>query len=256
MARPKKERIAANLSSVALERRELWEHVAGAIRDAILSGAIPAGSNLVEADLADRFAVSRGPIRQALTELARDGLVVDLARRGTIVSTLSFADLREVYGVRDGLESVAVRQAVDWATDEELAGLVALDEEQERAWHGRDDYEAALAAHLAFNRGIVQLSGNRRLIAIYEQMLSQTQLLLRTSAITNPLLELAPRRSAHRSIVQALLARSSDRAQAAVVRHYAYGTQRLIIRLTIDSDSLGSVAIMEPQNGHTEDADS
>lgn len=81
MPRPRKPRIDFELQALVLERRELWEGVADTLRGAIVSGGIPSGSNLVEADLADRFGVSRGPVRAALRELDREGLVVDLPRR-------------------------------------------------------------------------------------------------------------------------------------------------------------------------------
>jgi DNA-binding GntR family transcriptional regulator len=215
------------LMPAAPARQELWEHVCARLREAILAGEIPAGANLVEADLADRFGVSRGPVREALRELAREGLVVDLPRRGTVVSTLSFADLREAYAIREGLETVAARHVTERATDAELADLPDLVGAMEQAWAEDADYGESLAADLTFHRHIVLLSGNERLVALYEQMLSQTQLLVRTAAVANPSLRLALRRSAHRDIVEALLARDVERARLAIEEHYAYAEERL-----------------------------
>jgi DNA-binding GntR family transcriptional regulator len=53
----------------------LWENVALRIREAILSGDLAPGAKLIETELADRFGTSRGPIREAIRELAREGLV-------------------------------------------------------------------------------------------------------------------------------------------------------------------------------------
>jgi len=235
VSRPRKPRVDAPLATAVLERRELWEGVADALREAIVGGALPAGASLVEADLAERFAVSRGPVRDALRELAREGLVVDLPRRGSVVSTLTFSDTRDVYDVREGLETVAARLAIERATDEELAALREHVVAMESAWDRGADYGESLSADLAFHRQLVGLSGNERLMPLYEQMLSQTQLLVRTAAQANPSLGLAMRRSAHRDILDALLARDADRTRAAIVDHYAYAEQRLFSDGAVDA---------------------
>lgn len=239
MPRPRKPRVDAPLAAPGLERRELWQGVADALRDAILGGALPAGTSLVEADLAERFAVSRGPVRDALRELAREGLVVDLPRRGSVVSTLTFSDTRDVYDVREGLETVAARLAIERASDAELAALREHVAAMESAWDRGAEYGESLAADLAFHRRLVGLSGNERLMPLYEQMLSQTQLLVRTAAQANPRLALAMRRSAHREILDALVARDAERARAAIAEHYAYAEQRLFsgIARVDDEDS-------------------
>src|SRR5438105_268871 len=100
-----------------LSYQQVWETVRERIRTAILAGELPAGTKLVEADLARSFGVSRGPIREALRELSREGLVVDLPRRGTFVCTLSQTDFLEVYAVREALELGAAHEATKSATD-------------------------------------------------------------------------------------------------------------------------------------------
>ena len=83
------------------------------MRTAILDGTLPSGTKLVESELADRFGTSRGPVREAIRELAREGLVAELPRRGTVVSTLTARDLAEVYAVREGLELTASKAVID-----------------------------------------------------------------------------------------------------------------------------------------------
>ena len=225
MSRPRKPRV--QLGTPVLERRALWEGVADALRGAILSGRIAAGADLIEADLAARFRVSRGPVRDALRELAREGLVVDLPRRGTVVSTLTLADTTDVYEVREGIEMIAARLAISHAEDDHLAALGVLVATMEEAWDRGAEYDESLAADLAFHRALVNLAANERLIAIYEQMLSQTQLLVRTAAVMNPSLGRAMRHSTHREILDALVARDVARARQAIENHYEYAKQRL-----------------------------
>jgi DNA-binding GntR family transcriptional regulator len=230
MPRPRKPRVDLGATPPAVEHRELWEGIADALREGIVSGAIPAGSDLVEGDLAARFGVSRGPVRDALRELAREGLVVDLPRRGTLVSTLTFADIQEVYEVREGLEITAATLVIKRATDAEIAGLSTLVEEMEAAWARGATYDESLAADLAFHRRLVALAGNRRLMAAYEQLLSQTQLLIRTAEQVNPRLRLGMRKSAHRDILRAIAARKVPDARDAIHEHYIYARERLFRR--------------------------
>jgi DNA-binding GntR family transcriptional regulator len=235
MSRPRKPRVGAEFDRARGLSRGLWEGVADSIRDAILSGAIPAGSSLVEADFASRFGVSRGPIRDALRELAREGLVVDLPRRGTVVSTLTFADLREVYAVREGLEIVALKWAIEREIASDMGPVLRFLQAMEAAWDRAAEYSESLAEDLAFHRALVALSGNGRIIDVYEQMLSQTQLLARTAALSNPRLTLGMRTSAHRDIVDSVLSRDAERARLAVAEHYLYAEGRLFDLLAQDA---------------------
>jgi DNA-binding GntR family transcriptional regulator len=210
-----------------VERRELWHGVVDSLREGIVTGAIPAGSDLIEGDLAARFGVSRGPVRDALRELAREGLVVDLPRRGTLVSTLTFADIQEVYEVREGLEITAATLVIGRATDAEIAGLAELAAEMEAAWSRGASYDESLAADLAFHRALVALTGNGRLMAAYEQMLGQTQLLIRTAEQVNPRLGAPLRPSAHRNIQSAIAERGTAQSRDAIHEHYLYAHERL-----------------------------
>jgi DNA-binding GntR family transcriptional regulator len=204
----------------------LWESVAERIREAILAGELEPGSKLIETELAERFGTSRGPVREAIRELARQGLVTELPRRGTLVSTLTAEDLAEVYAVRQALEVAASAVVIARAGDEELrtveAHLVALESLPPGA-----GYLDQAVHDLAFHRSVVALAGNQRMAAMYEQMLQQTVLLLRIAAQENPSLRTDLRRAAHREILGALYERDEAAARAALEVHYRYAEERL-----------------------------
>lgn len=88
------------------------EQIAARLGDRILSGAMVPGDRIGEQELADEFSVSRGPIREALRILEREGLVTILARRGAIVTELSATELGELLDIRAGLFEVVVRKLV------------------------------------------------------------------------------------------------------------------------------------------------
>ena len=223
------------MSEDVVRTQQLWKVVAERIRAAILAGELAAGSKLVETELAERFGTSRGPIREAIRELAREGLVAELPRRGTIVSTLTSRDLAEVYAVREALDVAACTGAIERATDEELASLAADLDAMDAAWRSGADYLAGATRDLDFHRHLVGLAGNSRIAAIEEQMLTQTMLLLRTAAERNPTLRTAIDPSVHRDIHAAIVARDPDRARRAVEAHYRTAEQRLFAGLGAES---------------------
>ncbi len=210
----------------AIEHKQLWQAVADQLRDEILDGRLSAGSRLVETELAERFGVSRGPVRDALAELARAGLAVDLPRRGTFVPSLTEKDLAEVYVIRRAIEEAAVRLAIEQGTDQDITAMYATLEQTERAYRA-DDLAAAWEADMAFHRCICRMSGNGRLLMLFDELSSQTVLLMRTALATHASLGWTPPVEVHRQIADAIRAREPRAASAAVGAHFQYTQDRL-----------------------------
>jgi DNA-binding GntR family transcriptional regulator len=114
---------------VALElHRQLKDAVYLQLRDDIISGVLPIGAVLREADLVPRFGVSKTPLRDALVRLQKDGFVDIPPYRSAVVTGYSATDLREIYELRELLEGACARQAALHISAEELtelAGIVA-----------------------------------------------------------------------------------------------------------------------------------
>jgi DNA-binding GntR family transcriptional regulator len=210
----------------AIEHKQLWQAVADQLRDEILDGRLPAGSRLVETELAERFGVSRGPIRDALAELARSGLAVDLPRRGTFVPSLTEDDLAEVYEIRRAIEEAAVRLAIERGSEADIAAMYAALDETERTY-AAGDLAAAWEADMAFHRSYCRMSGNGRLLTLFDELASQTVLLMRTALATHASLGWTPPVDFHRHIADRVRARDSQEAVAAVGAHYQYTQDRL-----------------------------
>ena len=115
--------LIANETQPALENLTLWQRVHTHLREEILSGELPAGSELQEVALSKTLGVSRGPIREAIGRLAAEGLVTVRPRRGAVVRALSSDEFIEAYQVREALETMAVRLAVPKLTADDLAAL-------------------------------------------------------------------------------------------------------------------------------------
>lgn len=82
------------------------------LRDGILDGRFPQGSRLKEAHLATEFGLSRGPIREALRSLEREGLVLSLQNRGSFVSRVRVDNVAEILSLREVLEPEAARRSL------------------------------------------------------------------------------------------------------------------------------------------------
>ena len=101
--------------------RGLGVDIAERLRDAILSGLFGPGERLPEEQLARAMGVSRGPVREALVKLERDGLIVIRRNRGAFVAQLSREDLDEVYSLRVAIDRLAVERCVENADDADIA---------------------------------------------------------------------------------------------------------------------------------------
>ena len=107
-------------------RQAVADSVADRMREAIILGDFEPNANLRETELAKRFDVSRGPIREALKRLEREGLVVSRPNRGAVVAALTVADIEEVYELRLALEVLAVRHAARKRTLDDLAAMASV----------------------------------------------------------------------------------------------------------------------------------
>src|SRR5258707_4522029 len=101
----------------------LADSIRAQLREAILRGDFTAGEHVREVEIAARYDVSRGPVREALLQLEQEGLVMLRRNRGAVVARLSRADLEEVYSLRLALERLAVVHAVRHGTEADFAQL-------------------------------------------------------------------------------------------------------------------------------------
>lgn len=130
------------------------------LRQAILSGAVKGGEQIVEAKLAHEFGVGQGLIREALIELEHHGFVQRTPFTGTTVPTLTLEDAQQIFEVRIELEPLAFSLAAKRATEQDLAALHAL-VEKTKLEAKEEDLESFFESHLEFRKKIWQTSGNR-----------------------------------------------------------------------------------------------
>jgi DNA-binding GntR family transcriptional regulator len=184
-----------------LENRTLREQVIDHLREEILSSRLAPGTELGEAALARSLGISRGPLREALGQLAAEGLVTMVPRRGAVVTRLTRREFIDAYQVREALESLALRLAVPrlgTAEKAELHRRCAQMEREAQAGNTTRFFEI----NREFHRLLVHASGNRKLEAVHAQLIAQMGRLMNKSAELRGGLEQSA--AEHRAILDAI----------------------------------------------------
>lgn len=143
--------------------------VVGLLRDAILSGTIKSGEQIVEGKLAQQFGVGQGLVREALIELEHQGFVQRTPFSSTQVPTMTLEDAQDIFDMRIALEPLAFALAGPAASTADIADL---DDLLEKARRGETDgdLDKFFENHLAFRRKVWQLSGNKYLLQTLERL--------------------------------------------------------------------------------------
>jgi len=144
-----------------LGRVFLKDQVNDLLRDTIISGRFPPGTKLIEREVADNLGVSRAPVRDALLQLEKEGLVVSKPN-GRYVIELTEQDIREMYQVRNALEKLAVELATQNIRREQAVKLQQIMEDMKDA-QIREDWLAFSKSDLETHLLIWNLSGNGHL---------------------------------------------------------------------------------------------
>jgi DNA-binding GntR family transcriptional regulator len=164
-----------------LENRTLREQVVAHLREEILSSRLAPGTDLGEVALARSLGISRGPLREAIGQLAVEGLVTIVPRRGAVVRRLTRREFIDAYQVREALESLAIKLAVPRLRGPQKAELHRMCEQMEReAQDGNTD--RFFEINRAFHALLVHASGNEKLEAVHAQLVAQMGRLMKKSA--------------------------------------------------------------------------
>jgi len=174
-----------------------------------------------EQDLAERYAVSRQPVREALARLAREHLVTVQPRQGYRVNPISLSDARDLLRFRLALEPACVAEAIENAPDAVLKRL-----DQFRRFSG--DHEAFIAYNRDFHTALANASGNRRMAAALCDLIEQADRLVRVSIANlkghNP----AKLAAEHAALIDALQKRDR-RAAMRLIRDHISQTEKRVL---------------------------
>ncbi|HLE74115.1 MAG TPA: GntR family transcriptional regulator [Anaerolineales bacterium] len=182
------------------------------LREAIITCSLPPGSIIFEQALAERYQVSKTPVREALQRLVQEGLVEAIHGVGYRILTMTVTDAHEIFEMRLILEKASADRAAQQITQEQLADLSTL-AEAAYAYGDYTTYTHFLEANRAFHLAVAQVSGNSRLVSALRASLIEMERLLHLGLDLRDSAE--EMREEHLALVQALS--SGDARQAVQV---------------------------------------
>lgn len=193
-----------------LVRDGVYEH----LRRAVLDGEIPPGERMGEVELGERLGVSRTPIREALMRLAQDGLLTAEANKGVRVRTVSAAEARDTYVVREELDGLAAALAAQHHTPEDAQRLQAALDTLNATESG--DYREQTRLDLAFHRTVALASHNAALIDLSRDLEQRIALIKHQTRKYNADPHTARQ---HHAILHTILKRHPQAAKEAAQEH-------------------------------------
>ena len=205
-----------------LEPSSLREQAADAIRAGIVTGEIRSGELYSVPTLAARLGVSATPVREAMLDLANEGLVEPVRNRGFRVVELSDDDLDEILALRVLLEVPSAGRVAGTLAPEQVERLEALLAETEEKADAFDT-PGFLAADRAFHLALLEPLGSRRLVDLVAMLRDQTRLYGLPSLVSSGILKTAA--AEHREILEAVVAGDAEAATGAMRRHLEQTTR-------------------------------
>jgi DNA-binding GntR family transcriptional regulator len=225
-----------------LPRATFRSHIADQLRTAILRGEIVPGAPLVETALAERFEVSRAPLREALRQLTEEGWVVTVPYTGTRVIELTAQDVREIHSMRVTLEKFAFELV--WPHRNETFGS-SLRQRHARLLAAVDqgDDLASIDAELELHGLVYEASGHRLLLRQWAGLRGRLQLYWAAHHRANG--SRGPRRDAHDDYLRLALGADLEAMHREIVHHMQRGAAQTQIALTTRPSALQPTVLQE-----------
>lgn len=203
----------------------LREKILETIRDAIITGALKPGEKVAEPELAERFGISRTPIREAFRQLESEGYLTVIPRKGAVVTSFSPRDVEEFYAIKSILEGYAARRACEKLSQKDIDRLRHINERlRQMADHG--DVKQFFRVHDDFHEIFLKASDNEKLYEMVKSLVSKFQRLRYASLSLPGRMQISVRE--HDKIIDAFTKRDPDMAESIVRKNAEYGGRVLM----------------------------
>lgn len=208
-----------------LQVLSLRDHIARQISSAILNGTYRPGDRLVESAVADQLGVSRAPVREALSALEQDGIVIQVPRRGYFIVDFTDKDIEEVYSLRMLLEVAALQRTIERVTEEDLSEMQNIVDALGQVALEKKDSEAIVGTDLLFHEFVCRLADHGRLLSAWTSLRMQTQLLVGVTSKTHYDDPDQPKEW-HQRILDSIRNKELEQAQATLKEHLIDAKER------------------------------
>jgi DNA-binding GntR family transcriptional regulator len=207
-----------------VQSTSLTRLVAESIEEMILAGELPPGHKLNEIALAQRFGISRGPLREAFRLLEEGGLIRQEKNRGAHVREIRLSEAADLYEVRAGLDATAGRLLAGRISDEQLRTLREMTEAMKEV--PPDAVDRFHELNLSFHDCIVGMTGNPVLAEQYRRLAKLLALFRRRNLLAP--MAIPHFAEEHSAIVDLLAARDGPGVAEALFAHAQGGRQRML----------------------------
>lgn len=203
----------------------LRESILETIRDAIISGALKPGEKVAEPELAERFGISRTPIREAFRQLESEGYLSVVPRKGAVVISFSQRDVEEFYAIKSILEGYAARKACEKLAPRDIDKLQSINDKL-RLLAEESDVKNFFKVHNNFHDLFIKAADNDKLTELITTLLGRFQRLRIASLSLPGRMELSVKE--HQKIIDAFRDRNADLAENLVRSNAEYGGKVLV----------------------------
>lgn len=205
------------------KRLLLRDDIYATLREEILSCKLPPSTELREQQLAQRFAISKSPVREALLRLGRESLIEVVSRQGYRVTPISLSDARDMYSLRAILETACAAEVTKKASNETLASL-----DRHRRMPKRIATVDFIERNRDFHCALFEASGNSRMMSIGRDLIEQMDRMTFISIDTIQGRDTSALLEEHCRIIDALQARNGRLAAKLLRRHIDDAAKRML----------------------------
>ncbi|PLX87782.1 MAG: GntR family transcriptional regulator [Desulfuromonas sp.] len=226
-----------------IERHQtLREKILETIREAILKGTLKPGEKVAEPDLAERFGISRTPIREAFRQLESEGYLTVIPRKGAVVAALSEQDVQEFYAIKSILEGYAAELAASRLEEKDIAKLEQINERLKKL-EKEGDVKTFFRVHNEFHELFLKASGNRKLYDLVQQLGMKFNRLRMASLSVDGRMAISV--AEHEKLIRAFRKHDGIEAENLVKKTAAIGGEVLLESLTMAEGGKGKKSILQ-----------
>jgi DNA-binding GntR family transcriptional regulator len=233
-------------------KRSLSGDIVERLRKAIWSGRLAPDERLREELLAEMLGVSRGPIREALSQLEREGLVIKQPNRGAVVARLSPEDLDEVFSLRLAIERLAVQHAVRNAGQTHFEQMQALIDQMADQSRGQLTEQDAAALDVQFHEIVYEAARHKRLYDCWSNLKPQIYLFLLSRNVANPDYRALAVQS-HQVLLDAIKERDETLAIEQIETHLTSAYERILEAYRTRDDDPSNSSMIDAADAATGD---
>jgi DNA-binding GntR family transcriptional regulator len=205
-------------------RNTLANEVSDIIHASIINGLFEAGERLTESKLAKQLKTSRAPVREALRNLEKEGLLVYFPHRGYFVREVDLNDIEEIFELRDALEELAISLLISRADDKGIRSLEDIVSKMEDL-ELKNEVIQATELDTRFHEQICRSSGNKYLLNVWESMRAQIRIAVLACNSSFPVYDGFV--EGHRAVLEAIKTKDVGAAKAAIRNHIRVGLNSL-----------------------------